>query len=161
QYKDFVFFERAEPPRFMIDAEFDFARSEDKDVTSEAKIAQLREAYIAKARRNGASAQALAAMETYFTTISAQIRKVEKARLAAEPGHLEALQAFAARAFRRPVSAGERDDLLAFYRKLRSEDQLGHEDAIRDTIASILLSPSFCYRLDLPQPGTGNLPLSD
>src|SRR5262249_3929473 len=35
QYKDFIFFERAEPPRFMFEAEFDFARSEDKDCTSE------------------------------------------------------------------------------------------------------------------------------
>ena len=30
------------------------------------------------------------------------------------------------------------------------------EDAIRDTVASVLLSPHFCYRLDLPSP----LPLS-
>src|SRR5262249_51052073 len=27
QYKDFIFFERAEPPRFLFEAEFDFARS--------------------------------------------------------------------------------------------------------------------------------------
>jgi hypothetical protein len=161
QYKDFIFFERAEPPRFMIDAEFDFARSEDKDAGSEAKIAQLHEAYIAKARKNGASDLALKAMETYFTNISAQIRQVEKARLAAEPSHLEALQKFAARAYRRPLSAKERDDLLAFYRKLRDKDQLSHEDAIRDTIASILLAPHFCYRLDLPQAGTAIKPLSD
>ena len=40
QYKDFIFFERAEPPRFMRPAEFDFARSEDKDAISEAKIHQ-------------------------------------------------------------------------------------------------------------------------
>ena len=39
QYKDFIFFERAEPPRFMREAEFDFARSEDKDATSDEKIA--------------------------------------------------------------------------------------------------------------------------
>src|SRR5205085_11358741 len=64
QYKDFIFFERAEPPRFMQEATFDFARSEDKDVTSEAKIKQLREAYLAKARKNGANDQALGAMET-------------------------------------------------------------------------------------------------
>ena len=31
QYKDFIFFERAEPPRFMRESAFDFARSEDKD----------------------------------------------------------------------------------------------------------------------------------
>jgi hypothetical protein len=161
QYKDFIFFERAEPPRFMIDAEFHFARSEDKDAGSEAKLTHLREAYIAKARKNGASDLAQKSMETYFTNISVQIRQVEKARLAAEPSHLEALQQFAARAYRRPLTAPERDDLRAFYRKLRDKDRLSHEDAIRDTIASVLLSPHFCYRLDLPQAGTAAHPLSD
>ncbi len=53
QYKDFIFFERAEPPRFMGEAEFDFARSEDKDATSEAKMDRLAEAYLAKARKQG------------------------------------------------------------------------------------------------------------
>ena len=31
QYRDFIFFERAEPPRYMRESAFDFARSEDKD----------------------------------------------------------------------------------------------------------------------------------
>ena len=31
QYRDFIFFERAEPPRYMRESTFDFARSEDKD----------------------------------------------------------------------------------------------------------------------------------
>jgi hypothetical protein len=161
QYKDFVFFERAEPPRFMQEAAFDFARSEDKDVGSETKIKQLATAYLAKARNLGASAQALEAISTYFTSISAEIRQVERARQAAEPSHLAALQAFAARAYRRPLSPAERDDLLAFYRKLRATDQLTHEDAVRDTVASILLSPYFCYRLDLPAPGAPARPLGD
>jgi hypothetical protein len=161
QYKDFIFFDRAEPPRFMIDAAFDFARSEDKDVTSEAKIEQLRELYLTKARKAEASAQALEAMETYFTTISTQIRRVEKARQSAEPSHLAALQAFAARAYRRPLSPTEIDDLLAFYRKLRDQYQLSHEDAIRDAVAGILLSPHFCYRVDLAGLGAAVQPLSD
>jgi hypothetical protein len=161
QYTDFVFFERAEPPRFMIDAEFDFARSEDKDVTSEAKIKQLREAYLSKARKIGASAQALEAIETYFATISTQIRQVEQARRAAEPSHLAALQTFAARAYRRPLSPTERDELLAFYRKLRDNDHLSHEEALRDTVASVLLSPRFCYRLDLPEAGEAVRPLPE
>ena len=50
QYKDFIFFERAEPPRFLYDAEFDFARSEDKDAASEEKINRLAKAYLARAR---------------------------------------------------------------------------------------------------------------
>jgi hypothetical protein len=163
QYKDFIFFERAEPPRFMIDAEFDFARSEDKDATSEAKIKQLREAYLVKARRVGASEQALGAMEAYFTNISAQIQQVEKARKDAEPSQLAALLTFAARAYRRPLSESERDDLLASYRRMRDKEQLSHEDAMRDTIAGILLSPHFCYRLDLSPVDSGGRtgPLSD
>jgi hypothetical protein len=161
QYKDFIFFERAEPPRFMQEAAFDFARSEDKDAISENKIKQLSVAYLAKARDMGASAQALEAMENYFTTISTQIRQVERARLAAEPSHLAALAAFAAHAYRRPLSPAERDDLLSFYRNLRDKDQFSHEDALRDAIASVLMSPHFCYRLDLPQTGEAVRPLSD
>src|SRR6185295_1672758 len=34
QYKDFIFFERAEPPQFIGGAEFDHFRSEDKDAAS-------------------------------------------------------------------------------------------------------------------------------
>src|SRR5207244_10960 len=122
---------------------------------------QLATAYLAKARKLGASAQALEAISTYFTSISAEIRQVERARQAAEPSYLAALQTFAARAYRRPLSPAERDDLLAFYRKLLTTDQLSPEDALRDTVASILLSPYFGYRLDLPAPGAAAQPLGD
>ena len=77
QYKDFIFFERAEPPRFASGPEFDFARSEDKDATSPAKMARLKDAYLAKARKLGAPADAIEAIETYFVDISAQIRRVD------------------------------------------------------------------------------------
>jgi hypothetical protein len=152
QYKDFIFFERAEPPRFMREAEFDFARSEDKDATSAVKMDRLARAYLARARKKGAPAEAVEAIESYFALIGADIRRVERSRLAAEPSHLEALLAFAARAYRRPLSAGEKEGVLAFYRRLRDKEQLGHEEAFRDTLVSVLLSPHFCYRLDLPAP---------
>jgi hypothetical protein len=161
QYKDFIFFERAEPPRYMREAEFDFARSEDRDCTSEAKVERLARAHLAKARRTGAGREALGAIETYFADIAATMRRVERARRAAEPSHLEALLRFAERAYRRPLTAVERDDLLAFYRQLRRQEDLGHEEALRDTLVAVLLSPHFCYRLDLAEPGTGVRPLSD
>ncbi len=148
QYKDFIFFERAEPPRFAQGAEFDFARSEDKDVTSEAKIRRFGEAYLAKAVGNGADAAAMQAMEGYFKSISAEIQQVERARTAAEPSHLQALVALAERAYRRPISKNESDDLLAFYRELRDREGLDHEAAVRDVVASILLAPEFCFRID-------------
>jgi hypothetical protein len=157
QYKDFIFFERAEPPRFMVDASFDFARSEDKDATSSAKIQQLQIAYLSKAREKGASDAALAAIDGYFRSMNATLREIEEARLAAEPGQLAALQEFAARAWRRPLTAEERDGLLRFYRTLREKDQLGHEEAFRDSLAGILMSPHFCYRFDLSAGG----PLTD
>jgi hypothetical protein len=161
QYKDFIFFERAEPPRFIQEASFDFARSEDKDVATPAKINQLQKVYLAKARKLGASDQALEAIATYFTNIAAQIRRVEQARQAAEPSHLAALQSFAARAYRRPLTDAERAELLGFYRKLRDKDQLNHEEAIRDTVASILLSPEFCFRVALPGADAAMRPLPE
>ena len=161
QYKDFIFFERAEPPRYMRESEFDFARSEDKDATSAAKMKRLNEVYLAKAKGMGAGEQHLEAIQTYFTNIAAEIRWVEAARLAAEPSHLEALQKFAERAYRRPLTKGEREDLLAFYRSLRDKEGLSHEEAMRDSIAGVLMSPNFCYRADLAPEGKGVQPLSD
>lgn len=161
QFKDFIFFERAEPPRFMFEAEFDFARSEDRDCTAEAKMDRLGKAYLAKAIKKGAKGEAVEAIETYFARISAEIRKVERARLAAEPSHLDALVKFAERAYRRPLVKAERDDLLAFYRLLRKQDDPGHEEALRDTLVSVLMSPHFCYRLTRAEPGKDVQPLSD
>jgi hypothetical protein len=161
QYKDFIFFERAEPPRFLFGAEFDFARSEDKDATSEAKMKQLGDAYLAKARKNGASAKAVEAIETYFSEISSAIRRVEQGRLAAEPIHLKALGKFAERAYRRPLTPAERAELFAFYQQLRQNDGLDHEDAMRDAVASVLISPHFCYRFNPVEAGQSARPLSD
>jgi hypothetical protein len=161
QYKDFIFFERAEPPRFMFEAEFDFARSEDKDAITEEKISRLAKLYLEKARAKGAKGDAEEAITTYFGDISAQIRSVERARLAAQPSHLDALTKFAERAYRRPLTKAQRLDLLAYYQSLRSKEGLNHEDALRDTLVSVLMSPHFCYRFTVTEPGSGVQPLSD
>lgn len=161
QYKDFIFFERAESPRYLKPAEFDFARSEDKDATSDAKIKRLAIAYLAKARRVGVHQETLKAIEAYFIDISAEIRRVELARKEAEPTHLRALEKLATRAYRRPLSRAEKDDLFAFYRELRDKDGLSHEDAIRDSVTGLLMSPHFCFRFDPPEPGEAARPLSD
>jgi hypothetical protein len=161
QFRDFIFFERAEPPRFMFEAEFDFARSEDRDAVSAAKMERLAKAYLAKARKKEASDEAIAAIETYFTGMSAEIRKVECDRLAAEPSHLAALVKFAERAYRRPLAGAEAKDLLAFYRRLREKNDLSHEDALSDALVSVLLSPHFCYRVNLTPHGKGITPLDD
>ncbi|MCI0704558.1 MAG: DUF1592 domain-containing protein, partial [Planctomycetia bacterium] len=165
QYTSFVWFERTDSS-YMRGAEFDFARAEDKDVTSEEKLKKLGEVYLAKAIRNNAGPIAQDAIKHYFTNISAQIRWVEQARLAAEPSHVKAIQDFAERAYRRPLTKSERDSIAAFYRTLRTEEKLTHDEAIRDTLVSVLMSPHFCYRVDRiatdrKVPGKSIQPLSD
>ena len=160
QYSSYLWFERAES-RFMAAPEFDFARAEDKSAASVTMIERLAKVYLDKARKNRANETAIQAIKDHFKIISANIRRVEQTRLAAEPSHVEALQAFAGRAYRRPLSPTERDGVAAFYRTLREKDGLSHEDAVHDTIVSVLMSPHFCYRVDLPSAGTGVRPLSD
>ena len=75
--------------------------------------------------------------------MNAAIRTVERKRLEAEPHQLDALLAFAARAYRRPLSPAERDDLRGFYRSLREKSSLTHEEAMRDLIVNVLMSPHF------------------
>ena len=140
-------------------------RAEDKDATSDAKIKRLGDVYLAKARKNMAERRrpaGIQAIEDHFKWVSAHIRATEKARLAAEPAHLKALLDFAQRAYRRPLTEAERADLLAFYQSLRQKEGLSHEDAIRDSVVSVLMSPKFLFRLDLeasaqtlPRPAAG------
>jgi hypothetical protein len=76
-----------------------------------------------------------------------------QARRDAEPRHLEALQDFAARAYRRPLTRSEGVGLVAYYRSLREKAGLDHEEAMRDSVVSVLMSPDFCYRIDLVDAG--------
>jgi hypothetical protein len=59
------------------------------------------------------------------------------------------------------LSQAERDDLLAFYRALRKQDDPGHEEALRDAFVSVLMSPHFCYRFQRTEPGKAVQPLTD
>lgn len=152
QYSGFAWFERAEDS-FMNAPEFAFARAEDKDIASPEKMTRLEEVYTAKAKRLGASQAAMQAMHDYFREMSTRVRRVEQTRVAAESTQLRDLTKFAERAYRRPLTDDERRGVVAFYRSLREKDGLDHEEAVRDTLASILMSPSFCYRLDLPRQG--------
>ncbi|MBI3207368.1 MAG: DUF1592 domain-containing protein [Candidatus Solibacter usitatus] len=127
-------------------------RPPDKAVTASAIIFGLRDTYIAKAKADDSNDPvALQAIEDHFQRVNATIREVERLRAEAEAQHLDALLKFAARAYRRPLLKAEREDLLGYYRSLRDKSALTHEEAMRDSIVSVLMSPDFCYRLDLPE----------
>ncbi len=160
QYQGFLWFERTDSGT-MRDAEFDFARPEDLAALSEPLIARLSEVYYAKAQRLQAGDTELAAIADYFREINEQIRWVERARREAESPQLEALVELAARAARRPLSSAQADELRSFYYGLRSQQQLSHEEALQDTLVSILMSPQFCYRIDLLSDSDQPRPLDD
>jgi mono/diheme cytochrome c family protein len=146
-HTSFIWFERTDSA-FIRGEEFNVVRAEDKDCTSEAKLKQFGDLYLGKAKRVGASETVQKAITDHFAFTSASIRRVERARLAAEPKHLADVQAFAEHAFRRPLTQADRDKIAAFYRASRDQEGLGHEDAIRDTLVSILVSPHFLFRLE-------------
>jgi hypothetical protein len=121
-------------------------RPADKDITEESVILDFKKVYLAKASADpGNSPIAFEAISEHFDRVNAAIRTVERKRLEAEPHQLDALLAFAARAYRRPLSATERDDLRGFYRSLREKSSLTHEEAMRDLIVNVLMSPHFSY----------------
>jgi len=124
------------------------ARPSDKDVSASPIIFGLRDAYLAKAAPSN-NPVAMEAIREHFQRVNDTIRTVERTRVEAEPHHLDALLIFAARAYRRPLSRAEHDDILAYYHSLRDKSGLTHEEAIRDSIVSVLMSPKFCYRVDL------------
>ncbi|MCA9215005.1 MAG: DUF1592 domain-containing protein, partial [Planctomycetales bacterium] len=159
QYQGFLWFDRTDS-QFMRDSEFDFARPEDKSSLTQEKINRLSEVYTSKAERNGGDAVSLQALQDFFVNINKQIRWVEKTRVEAEPRHLNAVVALASRAFRRPLSEDEEIELRGFYRRLRDIDELSHEQAIQDTIVSVLMSPHFCYRVDLLSDSDNTRPLN-
>ena len=161
QYTSFIWFERAEPP-FMRDPEFDFARAEDKDATSEAKIKRLAEVYLAKARADGASDVALEAIDDHFRD---HLGEHSPGRAGAAGGGAEPRRGppGVRRAGLSPAAVDGRSATTSPRSTARSasQDGLSHEDAVRDTVVSVLMSPHFCYRVDLPAAGTGVQPLSD
>ncbi|MBU6276447.1 MAG: DUF1592 domain-containing protein [Planctomycetes bacterium] len=79
--------------------------------------------------------------------------------VATEPAHVDAVVARAGRAFRRPLTAAEEERLRGLYRRLRAESH-SHEEAIRLTLASVLVAPEFLYRLEAPGAGSAASPVT-
>ncbi len=131
-------------------AESGTLRPENDALNSSAVIFAMRDTYLAKARSDASNDPvAQEAILSHFQKINNTLRRIEKMRTDAEAHHLNALLKFAQRAYRRPLSKTESNDLLAYYRSLREQTGLNHEDAVRDSIVSVLMSPHFLYRIDL------------
>jgi hypothetical protein len=77
-----------------------------------------------------------------------------------QPAHLDAVLESADVAYRRPLTEAEQDELRGLYRKLRAEE-IPHDQAIRLTLARVLVAPAFLYRAEKPGPGDKPGPVSD
>ena len=77
-----------------------------------------------------------------------------------EPQQLNTLIEFAGKAYRRPLSEEDNHELRDLYARLRKQE-LPHEQALRLTLAKVLVSPSFLYKLERPPAGAGQGPIGD
>jgi hypothetical protein len=141
-------------------AESGTPRPADHLVTDTPVIMALRDAYLKKALADPKNDPiAPQAIRDHFDRMDTTLRYLEKERADAEPKHQEALLRFAERAYRRPLTQSERADVLAYYQVLRTKNELAHEDAIRESVVSVLMSPDFLYRLDLSDGATNSTKL--
>ena len=131
------------------------------EVTDQFVIYQLRDKHLAKAAADPNNDPIAAeAIGLHFERVNSTLRRFEALRAAAPPKHLDALLQFAARAYRRPLAKAEKEDILAFYHKMRDKDALPHEEAMRDSVVSVLMSPNFLYLMTDPVSGVSR-PLSN
>ncbi len=77
-----------------------------------------------------------------------------------EPIHLAAVLDLAERAWRRPLAETEKKEMRGLYETLRKKE-LPHERAIRLTLARVLTSPAFLYRLEKPAAGAKAAPVTN
>jgi len=92
--------------------------------------------------------------------LQAENAAVDKAMLAAQPGHLDDVMRFAQQAWRRPLTLPEKDRLRKLYTQSREVAKLSHVEAIRAVIARVLVSPAFLYRFEQPAPVSRRAPLT-
>jgi mono/diheme cytochrome c family protein len=88
-----------------------------------------------------------AEMRKYIIPLRREYDGVIAAQAAARPGHVKDCLEFASRAWRRPLTAQEKQDLRAFYNKTVSADP-DHRKAIRALLTRILVAPQFLYHVE-------------
>jgi hypothetical protein len=92
--------------------------------------------------------------------INRRAAEFRQLQIDSQPKQVAALVDFAARAYRRPLTAAEAQELRSLYTQLRTEE-IPHEEACRLLLARVLVAPAFLYRIEKPGPGAGQTPVSN
>jgi len=97
----------------------------------------------------------------YAKALRDDYKAVMAAQQVGQARHVDDALRFAGRAWRRPLAAGEKQSLRAFYDDARKTHELDHTRTIRALLTRILVAPAFLYRLEQPKNAVGVVALSD
>ncbi len=157
----FVFFEREERG-FLKHPDFSSIKEEDPDLGKEENLLRFEKIYLKRSNVTATGADLEKnPIHVFFEDIRQGLKRRAVQLKQAEPAYLRDLQAFAQAAYRRPLTTEETRQLLAFYQSVAGKEEYGIEEAVRASIIRILVSPHFCYRLELPPAGKTIQPVSD
>ncbi|MCE9605545.1 MAG: DUF1592 domain-containing protein [Planctomycetia bacterium] len=159
--RGFVFFERSER-NFLKHADFDSFKEEDPGLVHDDTLARFEQVYLVRSGvKAGDPKVADHPVHLFFSEIRNGLKLRAEQFAHAKPIYLRQLLEFAERAYRRPLTEAERVQLVKFYETTSSRPELGIEQAVRGCVTSILVSPYFCCRIDLPAGGESVAPLAD
>jgi hypothetical protein len=101
-------------------------------------------------------------MRKYVAPLRKTWEEMVAAQAAAKPRHIEDTIRFASRAWRRPLTETEKQNLRAFYAKaLAADPDHDHVKAIRAVIARVLVAPQFLYKVETVSQMAGAHPLNN
>ena len=159
--RGFVFFERSER-NFLKHPDFDSIKEEDPDLIKDETLQRFEKIYLKRSNVTATGNElATNPIHLFFEDIRQSLQRRTTQLKKAQPAYLQKLQEFAQVAYRRPLTIQETKQLLEFYHSVAKQEEFGIEQAVRASITRILVSPYFCYRLELPPAGKAITPLND
>jgi hypothetical protein len=157
----FVFFEREERG-FLKHTDFNSIREEDPFLGKEENLNRFEQIYLKRSNVTVTGAELENhPIHAFFEDIRRGLGRRASEMKKAEPAYIHNLQDFARAAYRRPLTAEEDKKLLEFYRSVAGRGEFGIEGAVRASVVRILVSPHFCYRVELPPEGKAIRPVAD
>lgn len=165
--RGFVWFERSER-HVLHDNRFDFLRAEEPKLVEDELLTRFEKTYLEKmgvrlvegTLKPESPNERFEMIHGFFEEVRNGLARHRELLAAAEQQGLRDLIAFARRAYHRPLKARDEQSLHKLYGTLRNQGQ-GVEDALRNVLIAILMSPDFSYRYANTSSGADVAPLSD
>ena len=148
QFQSMIWFERTDS-HYMTNPDFSFVRPEDGDLGEDPKFSQFRDRVSWRTSTPAGHAPG-ATRRSWNTLITWRSfsKTPPQAGRRPSPNSLIRWCSTGGSAGVSPAAVRVRQrkqDLLAYYHTLRKDNALDHEEAVRDVLVSILMSPYFCY----------------